>query len=207
MNNPRVARKAILFSLTAAYVLAATLLMRATAAPVASPGHLGTALALRTLNTAKTFRQGVTDPRHAANGRYLFDKSRRLARPLAGSGTTLFQVSEAVQTFDIFAPTPAFVPARPRRRPARSRPKTCTPCGPPRRASSSSRPTGPAPSRATPPATSHIWAAPQDGSAAAVQITSGSGDDLYPALSSGDRSSPSFPPPTRRGCITCTLIR
>ena len=113
MKNQRVARKATLFSLAAAYVLVALILMHATAAPVAVRGSLGRpfALSASALNTSKTFLQNFRDPRHAVNGRYVYDKSQRLARPLATAhATTLFNVSEAVQTFDIFSPTPTFTP-------------------------------------------------------------------------------------------------
>ena len=193
MKSQRTARKATWFSLSAAYILVAIILMHASAAPVAVRSGLGrSTFALSALNTSKTFLQNFRDPQHDANGRYLFNKSMRLARPfLAGVGSTLFQVSEAVQTFDIFAPTPAFTPGPAgTSTDAATNPLTPMNLFPVWTASqrfilfASNRPSGVA---GDPAGNYHIWAALQDGSAAAVQITSGPGNEFYPALSSGDQ--------------------
>jgi len=112
-------------------LLAASLSSALVAGLLAAPapvtqGHLGSALALRaslrTLTPSgvhpKTFQQrGVpTDLRRASDGRYVYTKpnlmrSGALLRPRAATATTA-QVDEAVQTFDVFNPPPAFALAQ-----------------------------------------------------------------------------------------------
>ena len=110
---------AVLFSLA----MTAGLLI---ASPVpAAHGTLGQALALQAAlrplvpsNAARAMQSfgAPKDLRRASDGRYIYTKpsllhSGALVRPRA-AGTTAAQVNEAVQTFDVFNPPPAFALAQ-----------------------------------------------------------------------------------------------
>ncbi len=124
LNNLRSLRLVLLPLLAAASSSAFVAGLLAAPAPV-TPGRLGQALALRAALRpltpsgahAKTFQErGVpTDLRRASDGRYIYPKpnlmhSGALLKGRASAAAT--QVDEAVQTFDVFNPPPAFALAQ-----------------------------------------------------------------------------------------------
>ena len=200
----RTARKATGFSLAAAFLLAGALLMHASAATVAGGhGNLGQALALRALSTSKSFLQGVADagdfdPRHDANGRYIYRPSDLMThiQPRAvGSqaASNNINFSEPVQTFDIFAPPPNFEPiggtqAAPSPVNVPLTPTNLTPIFTTDQnyiifASNRSAAN---PLAVAPDGHYHLWAILATGAAPPFQLTSGSGDEMFPALNTSN---------------------
>ena len=120
MKSLRTARFVLLLSVMTALLSTAFVAGLLHAAPMsASHGSLGRALSLQaslralgaSVSKAKTFKDVVPqDLRRASDGRFIYDK-RKLMRAGAilkahAAGTS--QVDEAVQTFDVFNPSPAF---------------------------------------------------------------------------------------------------
>ncbi len=124
LNNLRSLRLLLLPLLAAAFSSAFVAGLLAAPAPV-TPGRLGQALALRAAlrpltpsgAQAKTFAErGVpTDLHRASDGRYVYGKPNMMrsgAILKSRASTAAAQVNEAVQTFDVFNPPPAFTLAQ-----------------------------------------------------------------------------------------------
>jgi len=127
IRSTRSVRYAVLLSfLTALFSAAFTAGLPVNAAPVATHGSTGQALALRAslralvpaAGHAKTFKDlvgaGPQDLRRAPDGRFIYNRAAlrpgALLKPNA-AGTTP-QVDEAVQTYDVFSPPPGFTPTQ-----------------------------------------------------------------------------------------------
>ena len=213
MKTQLSVRNATWFSLAAAFVLIGALLMRVSAtATGAAHGNLGQVLALRSaLSASKSFFQGAADagyfdPRHAANGRFVYTPSELLtqtashrgaASPRAGN-TNSVNITEPVQTYDVFAPPPAFAPVTgtnsngPVVDPTvKLTPTNLTPVWTADQhfivfASNRDTSTGGNPLAVAADGHYHIWAVDSLGSAPPFPITTGPGDEEFPALNASN---------------------
>jgi len=193
----------LLSLLTALFFAAFHAGLPANAAPVATHGNTGQALALRAslralvplTGHAKTFKDLVglapQDLRRAPDGRFIYKRAAlrpgALRQPSA-TGTTP-QVDEAVQTYDVFSPPPGFTPTQ---GPSLT-PTNLTPVWTADETmlvfSSNRTPTGAVGSRF------HIWAIPVGGGAP-IQLTSSNGanggGEFFPALSADNNRQLAF---------------
>ena len=205
LNISRALRFALL-PLLAASSSAALVASLLAAPPPATSGQLGQMLALRAALRplvpssahAKTFQDlGVpTDLRRASDGRYVYRKPDVGGRMHAGAilrshaaGAAAAQVDEAVQTFDVFNPPPAFALAQG----ASLTPTNLTPVWSSDETmlifSSNRTAAGAAGTRY------HIWAVPINGGAA-IQLTASAGPagggEFFPALSADNNRQLAF---------------
>ncbi len=187
------------------------------AAPAPVHHGLGQALALSAVRASFPAQvKAASGPRRGSDGRYIYDrpaltgrsasqqaatllKHGALLRPRAAAGTPL--VNEAVQTFDVFNPAPAFAPPTGQNTsltptnlyPVWTADETMIVFSSNRTATGTIQPDG----------RFHIWAIPINGGAA-VQLTSSTGPtsggtapgtlkgEFYPALSAGNNQYLTF---------------
>ena len=197
LNTLRTARTVLLPLLALSFSIALTAGLLAQPAPDTS-GRLGQALALRAslrpMAAAKTFQNAgfPADLRRNADGRYVSHPNGMRAGAIlrahaAGPATT--QVDEAVQTYDVFNPPPAFALAQG----VSLTPTNLTPVWSSDETmlifSSNRTATGTAGTRY------HIWAIPVNGGTA-LQLTSSAGPagggEFFPALSADNNKQLAF---------------
>lgn len=203
MKSLRSARYALLLSSATALVSLAFSAGTLQASSLSAHGGTGQALALRaslralapSVKHPKTFIElsGNEDLRRASDGRYIY--KHELMRPgavLKGhAGAAASQINEAVQTYDVFNPPPAFTPTQgPNLTPTNLTPvwtanETMLVFSSNRTAAGGIQPDG----------RFHIWGIPVNGGTP-IQFTSSSGiargGEFYPALSADNNRQMAF---------------